>query len=225
MPNYAPRVSLSFHDMSGVINMWASSCRQMVVYEHEADEEVKTTHVHMIMIDCKYKTQDSLCNQFRKLIEIDKKGNGLWSWEHKDYPNPDLSFIQYMSKGVLEPVFVKDVESREIEHWRSQWKHQKTDKKVIKESQVESHEIIEAKPKQMTKWELLTIMKHEYELYKQRHPDHFMTKTIRNRIVCQVLKDNKQVIGLYKAIDYSYALSLHYDTEMFLDAMDNGMKC
>lgn len=222
MSNYAPRISLSYHDVSGVIKLWAESCRQMVVYEHEADEEIKTTHIHLIMIDCKCKSYDSLHQQFHKLIKTSLERNALWSWKHKDYPEPDLSFITYMSKGILEPVFVKDVADRQIKTYKSQWKHKKTTTESIIEP---ISQIVESKPKQMTKWELLTIMKHEYELYKQKHPDHYISKTIRNRIVCEVLKANKQVIGLYKAMDYSYALSLHYDTEMFLDAMDNGMKC
>lgn len=219
MPNYAPRVSLSFNDMSGVIRMWSNSCDKMVVYEHEADEDVKTTHVHMIMINCKYKSQDTLCNQFRKLIDIDLKGNSLWSWEHKDFKNPDEDFITYMSKGCLEPVFIKNMTNGDIEKYKSRWKNY--EKKVA----VPIGQIVEARVTQKTKWELLNIMNHEIQLYQQQHPNHMITKEIRNRIIVQVLKEEKQVIGLYKVQEFSYAFSLHFDTEVFLDALNNSMKC
>lgn len=223
MPNYAPRVTLPYHDMSGVIEMWSRSCDKMVVYEHEADEDVNTTHVHMILINCKYKSQDTLCNQFRKLIETERKGNGLWSWEHKDYPNPDESYVTYMSKGKLEPVFVKNMNDNEIEMYKSRWK-QYNKKYVIVDEKNES-EIIPVKVKQQTKWELLCIMDHEIKLYKQQYPNRIITKEIRNRIIVNVLKEEKQVIGLYKVQEYSYAFSLHFDTETFLDTLNESMKC
>lgn len=93
--------------MSGVISMWADSCEAMAVYQHEMDEEVNTTHVHMIMIGCKYKTPEALKREFYKLIETERKGNDLWSWTHKKAQNPDMTFMRYMSKGVLRPVFVQ----------------------------------------------------------------------------------------------------------------------
>lgn len=225
MPNYAPRVSLPYNDMSGVVEMWSRSCDKMVVYEHQADEGCNTTHVHMIMINCKYKSQDTLCNQFRKLIETDRKGNGLWSWEHKDFPNPDESYVTYMSKGKLEPVFVMNMTVNEIEVFKSRWRqYNKVEKKHVIENEMNT-QVIPVTVKQKTKWELLCIMDHEIKLYQEQHPNRVITKEIRNRIIVNVLKEEKQVIGLYKVQEFSYAFSLHFDTETFLDALNDSMKC
>jgi len=229
MPNYAPRVTLSFSDVSGVIRTWADSCKQVVVYEHEADDEVNSTHVHMILMDCEYKTPKSLKDQFYKMIETTRKGNELWSWEHKDFPNPDLSFITYMSKGELEPIFVKDVEQRQIENFKKQWISKRNKKRDLTNLinveyvpvQVPEHL---KKPTQKTKWELLGEMRAEVELWKDQHPNWMLTKTHRNKIVVKVLKDHKQVFGLYKAIDFSYALQMYEDEDSYVDSMDNAMK-
>lgn len=230
MPNYAPRITLPFHDVSGVIRMWSDACSQVVVYEHQADEEVSATHVHMILMDCKYKTAQQLKNIFYKEIETNRKGNELWSWEHKDFTNPDLSFITYMSKGVLEPIFVKNVEQRQIENFRSKWISKKNSRPKLNDLL----DVIPAvhngvpehlkKPTQKTKWELLGEMRAELESWKYEHPSWMLTKTQRNRIVVKVLKDNKQVFGLYKAIDFSYALQMYEDEDSYVDCMDNAMK-
>lgn len=225
MPNYAPRVSLPYNDVSGVVRVWASKCDKMAVYEHGPDEcKCNRPHIHAILINCIYKTEAQLKNLFYKEIDTEMKGNDLWAWEHKDYPNPDESYISYMSKGKFDPVFVKEFDAPTIDFYKSQG-YDKKDKLIVRK-QVEPHDVIPAveKPKQLTKWELLNIMKHELELFKQRHPGWIITKTHRNRIVAMVLKEEKQVIGLYKAIDFSYALQLHGETEEFVDAMDAAMK-
>jgi len=101
MVNYAPRISLSYSDLSGVIQEWAQAAEKMVVYEHEADADVATTHVHMIIIDCKYKTPEQLKKIFRKHINTDRGGNDLWSWVHKDYPNPNETFMQKLQRQMF----------------------------------------------------------------------------------------------------------------------------
>lgn len=121
MINYAPRVSMAFCDISNVINAWAETCEEMVVYEHPSDEEVNTTHVHIIMVNSKYTTSEQYKKIFYRLIKTDRKGNDLWSWIHKKYPTPDLSFITYMSEGKLIPSFIKKVSQESIDAYRALW--------------------------------------------------------------------------------------------------------
>lgn len=71
----------------------------------------------MILIGCNRK-QKSLCERFYKELPHEvRKGNALWSWEHKEFPNPDLSFIKYMSKRDLAPKFVHNVPLSIIAEW------------------------------------------------------------------------------------------------------------
>lgn len=99
---------------------WSSLCESIICYQHDADEEVKTTHVHLLIL--KSQIQDEqLKRRFKKLYPTERKGNDLWSWEHKEYPNPDINYITYMSKGELAPVFVKNISLATVEELRQKW--------------------------------------------------------------------------------------------------------
>ena len=120
MPNYGPRLSLPSKDLEDVIKLWAATCESMVVYEHEADEDVSTTHCHFLMINSQYKTEEALKRIFFKQTPAEeRKGNALWAWEHKQPVNE--TFVTYMSKGRLRPVFVKNFSPAKIEELTGKW--------------------------------------------------------------------------------------------------------
>lgn len=118
--NYAPRISIPYSDISNVFMSWSDVCNQFIVFEHEPDEEVKTQHCHLLIIGSTLK-EEALKRKLFKLYPTSRKGNELWAWTHKDYPNPDLSFIKYMSKGVLAPKFVKNISPATVDEFRRQW--------------------------------------------------------------------------------------------------------
>jgi len=127
MPNYAPRVSMSFMDLSGIIAIWAESCEKLIAFEHPADEEVAKTHCHILMINSTYATPEQYKRQFYDTVhthefgEIRPKGNDLWAWKHKDYPNPDVTYVTYMGKGSLLPVFNKDFDLEIVQRYVNMW--------------------------------------------------------------------------------------------------------
>jgi hypothetical protein len=123
MPNYAPRISIPFETLEPVFKLWAESCTAIAVYEHDADEEIQTTHCHVLMIDCKYSTAEALKRVFYATLPglKAKKGNDLWAWAHKDYPNPDLGFITYMSKGKLTAKLIKNIPGSTLEELKGKW--------------------------------------------------------------------------------------------------------
>jgi hypothetical protein len=102
---YAPRVSMPFMDLSGTLTLWSKSCESIIVFEHESDEEVTQTHCHVLMLGSEYATAEPLKRIFYKQVETNRKGNDLWAWTHNDFPVPDISFIRYMGKGNLRPIF------------------------------------------------------------------------------------------------------------------------
>lgn len=114
--NYAPRISLPWNDLSGVASIWQEYCSQIIIYEHDADEEVSRTHCHFLMIDCTVKEE-----RLKRLSKLPGKGNEFWSWIHKQFPNPDVTFIKYMSKGTLRPVFQKNFSDQIVEEQRGLW--------------------------------------------------------------------------------------------------------
>lgn len=127
MPNYAPRVSMSFMDLSGIIEIWSQSCEKLIAYEHEADEEVAKTHVHFLMINSTYATAEQYKRQFYDIVHTHEfgeerpKGNDLWAWKHKDYPNPDVTYITYMGKGSLLPKFNKGFDLEIVQRYVNMW--------------------------------------------------------------------------------------------------------
>lgn len=99
---------------------WSNECESIIVYEHEQDSKVKKTHCHILMMSCQVK-DEAFKRKFKKLYNTDRKGNDLWSWEHKNRANPDISMITYMSKGKLAPVFVKNISPSLVDELRQKW--------------------------------------------------------------------------------------------------------
>lgn len=213
MPNYAPRVSLSYNDMSGVIHVWAKSCTQMAVYQHSPDQGCTKTHVHMIMLGCTYKTCETLKKQFYKLTGSELDGNELWEWTHKEWEGqPDLSFITYMSKGELRPVFVKDITDEEIEELRKKWV---SHPKGVESSQIQTR-IKTKEPKKLTKYDICvevmsSIKEHNPGLATENISDELWFRAIR-----KVLIAHRQPLGLYKVVDIYDACIMYNDKNKFL---------
>lgn len=219
MPNYAPRVSMSYDDVSGVIQVWADSADKVAVFEHPADEDVNSTHVHLILIGCKYKTAEPLKRQFNAITQTTRKGNELWSWEHKDHPDPDIGFLKYMSKGSIAPKYLKNISEQEVEHWRQQWKPNTPKAPSLRQTSLD-----EDAKKKLTKYAIVlevvkkVLEKHPTAVSEERKeailadvPDDIIIKFIRNVLI----KDN-QVLGLYKVMDIYDAYVMYYQKEKFL---------
>lgn len=109
------RVTLPYQDCSGVIQQWVQRCDRAVVYEHEADEDVSRTHVHMALVGCQVGPEALK----RMWTNAPGSGNGFWSFsDAKDLP----TYLVYMAKGILRPVLVKNYSTAEVEEHRLSWK-------------------------------------------------------------------------------------------------------
>lgn len=67
MMNLAPLLRIPFYDVSGIWERWSTHAERMVVFEHEADEEVKTTHCHFLMLNVNVSV-DTLKRELRERI-------------------------------------------------------------------------------------------------------------------------------------------------------------
>lgn len=113
----------------------------------------------------------------------------------------DSKFIVYMSKGTLEPSFVKGYTESAISEYRSQWVNRpvrqgmivRNGKIVIESDQGKAEEVRRG---QKTKWQLLDEMQQEWGASCAPEFDDLF------RITRRVLKRNKQAIGFYKVMDY-----------------------
>lgn len=129
MYNLAPRVSLSYSDISSVVVEWSKHVEKIICYEHEADSGVSRTHCHLLMMGIQYQrpkngsAPDAFKRQFFELVKTDLKGQALWRWtpEEENAPDPDESFITYMSKGHLRPKFNNNFSDQVVEDLRLKW--------------------------------------------------------------------------------------------------------
>lgn len=210
--NYAPRISLPYNDMSGVIQVWSRYCDKMAVYEHEADKKVSTTHIHLIMLGCTYKTPEALKRKFFNITNrTDLSGNSLWRWmpEDDDYQGePDVSFIKYMSKGSLEPKFLKNISQEECDYWKAKWEQFTAPSKQT---------LLQTKdPKKLTKYD---ICQHVFNRIKEQNPG-IATENIPDelwfRSIRKVLIEHRQPLGLYKVVDIYDACIMYHDKSKFL---------
>lgn len=114
MYSHAIRVTLPYADCSGIISQWADRSYEAVVYQHNADEEISKTHIHIGLHNCEVKAE-----QLKRMWKnCPGKGNEFWSW--KDWDD-STKYLTYMSKGELQPVFVKKISMELLERSRQEW--------------------------------------------------------------------------------------------------------
>jgi len=113
-PAHAVRITLPYEDCKHVISMWAERSQRVIVYQHDADEKISNTHIHLALYGCEVKAEALK----RMWIDCPGKGNEFWSW--KDY-DEGTNYLTYMSKGHLAPVFVKNISEQQVEESRLAW--------------------------------------------------------------------------------------------------------
>ena len=93
------------------------------MYQHDADEEISKTHVHIALVDCETKSE-ALKRMWK---DAPGKGNEFWSWkdivgdsEGEDKQNL-TRYITYMSKGILREKYSKNFSQEELEKFRQLW--------------------------------------------------------------------------------------------------------
>lgn len=175
------RVSLSWFMFAPVISDFENVCSKMVVYEHKEKED--NIHIHIYMEDVS-KSTDTLKNYIRKVTRP-SKGNGFWSFKTAQ----DDGCIVYMTKGTLEPCFVKGYTPEQINDYRTRY--------IPRNSKVmyvvkESHKDAKLRQSQM----IDEIMK------RLKQSDDYTHEAILTHIRQVVIIEQNTIIGRYKVRDY-----------------------
>jgi len=216
MNNYAPRISRSYDDLSGSVQLWSNIAQRIICGEHYADKQDKTTHVHLGIWASPVK-EESLKRTFNSIRQDKLSGTKVWAWSHKkhpklidfviqpeehdDYPHywtSTFKYIRYVLKGNA-PKFVKCISPEIVERARKSWK---TDDPVASVSQPGNVYIINSKKpsKTITRRELLAEMSEIYHEMK----DKTQRETVQ--MCCRVLRKYGFGINLYHVREYYYAL-------------------
>lgn len=216
--NLAIRVSRPYGD----IQEWCEELKaeKKIVFQHDADDEVSRTHIHMLVIGSSIKP-DALKYRYKKLYgDIDKTD---WSFvnsfkdDGKTVPiSPDSSdkFITYMSKGHLAPVLSVGYDPFKVLELSRQWKDPKTTALKTEGGKfVRVPKQIKEDSKKKTKRDLIEIMVCKG---KDEDIDPDDTTTIIS-MIREVLVKHNEVLGMYKVMDYYDGYMMYANKERFVD--------
>lgn len=150
----------------------------------------------------------------RSGIDGGVRGSG-WSFKSAT----DTGCITYMSKGNLEPSFVKGFTQEEIVSYRDSWvertgktsaKYQTKLQYIVKESPIEAKK---------RKNDLIKEMINELGAHKKTvNLEYYVDETIVRAII-KVLNDNNVIFGRYTIRDYYDTICSRKYTDSFVDSM------
>jgi len=197
------RLSRPWIEVQPLITRLIDACECFVVYEHTHDNEVSRTHVHGVLVNCKWK-EDTIRNNFMKVIcpaKVDHMLSRTYKLKATGLRYPlDSNAFRYMSKGqyfLLQKGFSNDM----LETKRAEWVPPAT-----------AAEKAEAKGTKARRIDMLQEMR---ALVGDRTGDvHFILKMIR-----QVLVKHEQVIGAYKIMDYHDSIMFYDDRSNFINRL------
>lgn len=97
-------------DLSGIINSWAQSSEKLIAYQHGPDDGASYDHMHILVCGLKTDKKQLYKRKEWKALGLDgkKKQFGF------DVFIPGKKTLEYMSKGIYDPVFNKGFSDEEI---------------------------------------------------------------------------------------------------------------
>jgi len=203
MTNFAFRISVEYDLCSKeMLEYLEPLSDKLIVYEHEADDDVARTHIHGLIMGCS-RSDDTLRNNLFKKIYT-KNYELKSTYKTKTGTNPvDDKYITYMSKGKLDPKYIKGYSQEEIAIYKSQWK----DMTISKYGRIELTPKEEGKPKAMTRFAFVMHCAERYseEMLKFIEEVGVQTHRYDRRLATQIIilecMKNHQALGFYKIVD------------------------
>lgn len=202
--SYAPRITLPFSDLSGVIQEWAEHAQKVACFEHPADLKVKHTHCHLLLLDTDYKTAEQFKRIFYKHYPQDQNpsytGKDFWAWTNRKYPNPNMNFIIYMTKGIHSAKILKNISPADVEALRAKW----VDPTPKEESLTERKESTKTKAELLN--EMLELIDDDDQkgVYDNKVDEYLADGIVK--VVLKVLRKNNIIIGRFKVREYRDAI-------------------
>lgn len=206
--NLAIRISRSYDEIKEWIN--GLKATSIIAYQHDADDEVSRTHVHMLLIESGVKP-DGLKARFKTLYGNIEKTDWSFASSFKDGQTPTAitvesssKFITYMSKGELTPVFSQGYNPEDVLRLTQQWVKPVKQLSVKNGKFVRQTDDVPDKPKK-TRRTLVEIM---LDRVKDEDIDYDDTRKILS-IIRRVLVENNEVVGMWKVMEYHDAVMMY----------------
>lgn len=196
------RISRSYTDLLPFIERISTKCSRMIIYEHNDSARI---HIHGLIDGCEVST-DTLKNYVKCSLNVSTFSKSDWSFITQDKQgNPaGDKFITYMSKGILQPRFIKGYDTDTTEQYRLSWVAKQKIQYVLK--QENPHE---AKKRQIDMLD---------EICRRVDSNGFVLCDDILKVICDVVyKENRTIVGRYKIRDY-------YDMVMYRTQPDSYIR-
>jgi len=114
---FAFRITRAYTIISHAIESLSDVCDGILVYQHDADEEVSATHCHILIISPTIGVEGI---KKRILRHVQLSGNKDWSFSQNTTEGWEI-YHTYMTKGRLDPVFTNYVSQAIVAEARARW--------------------------------------------------------------------------------------------------------
>lgn len=194
--NFLGRISKPYDQLKPLFESWCTSDSKLIVYEHEFDDSIKTTHCHFLMLNSE---RDSEHLRERKIWkDLNMKGNKSYSF--KTYSKLyELKCITYYSKGKLQPKLIHGFDNAIANNAINDWTDNKTAINDVLEVQVEYKKV-----NKKTDLEMISLMCNEW-----RPPD---TREQLYYVVRKVLMNYKSYHER-RMVEFAQAVLVFYDDD------------
>ncbi len=228
--NWFVRIHRTYEELEPWVQNLAGKCSKLVVFEHEADEEVNRLHCHIMIVG--YKTSDETMKvQVTKALGY-RPPAGDWAWD------PDLrseeETITYMSKKDLQAKFVKGVSEDFIAECSAKYlprdeygkRKGKTQYKVIAEkpeaSRKRQNDLLDEMVKRLKNYRKYEIQ--EYPIVSTMAAEVAEAEFKWNAtqvldVIMSVLNEERVIAGRYKIRDYYDTLMMRLDRAQYRASM------
>lgn len=229
MFQHAPRVTVAYSDVSGAISEWLDRAQMGIVCQHDADEKVNKTHIHLGMWGCDVK-EEALKRMFNKKTQLKLSGNEDWKWKSKRFPDglppweppektpsgliipgkgwdQNFKYLTYCIKGDLSRVkMVKNISRDILEEASEAWEDFKAKFSPSGRTEVHiEHVKVRAPPYQQTVINETAIAWYDYK--KQcRESNEDVDRTKVAEFVCNAMRKVSKGINPHMVRDLSYAV-------------------
>lgn len=198
------RITIPYAEIgAGFLEGLAELSDTLVIYEHEADEEVSRTHCHGLMLGCK-RGQDTIRNKYFKNIYAKQDYSLVAKTLNKVI---DKKFITYMSKGKLNPKYCKGVSDIEIAELTALWRDMTT--KVVD---------AETKKKPTNIYEICELIRKDYLDNNRKLLEDYSNSEIIQAIIKYHNKE-KKAINAYKVRDYYDCIIMMAKPNRYIDTV------
>jgi len=200
------------------------ACSRIAAYEHEADEEVKRTHVHFYIEDYP-NTIEGFKKSLKKHLDTTTYDRSDWSFKslNKDGSPVNSSSITYMSKGTLQPVFVKGFTQEQLNTFMEQWVERPQRSYQTKLAFVTRETPSEAKKRKNDLVAEMILLLNEMKPKDTGNLKWHSSRTTVEAII-RVLNNNHVIFGRYQVRDYYDTIHARTNTEGFVDALCSSME-